>query len=170
MEIPEILRTINSPEIQAKLLPLKIIFGGIGLFFFGMIIFLSIRATWTMFMWFDVREFFTFRAFGLRKATGRWHKIMARLATADEAEYKLAIMEADNIVDEVLRKMNIAGENLTERLQKVSPAVLTNLQDVVKAHGVRDNIVHDPDYRLTLQEARNILAIYEATFQSWDII
>ncbi len=170
MEIFEILRNINSPEIQAKLLPVKIIFGGIGLFFFGMTIFLVSQASWTRFVWFDVREFFAFRAFGLRKATGRWRRTMARLTTANEAEYKLAIMEADSILDEVLRKMNIAGENLTERLEKISPVIIPNLTDIKRAHQVRNNIVHDPDYRLTLNEARTILAIYEAAFQSLDLI
>jgi len=38
---------------------------------------------------------------------------------------------------------------------------LPNLEEARAAHQTRNNIVHDPNYRLSLDEARKILAVYE---------
>ena len=59
---------------------------------------------------------------------------------------------------------------MAERLKNVTEAIIPNIQEVTKAHAVRNNIVHDPDYHLTLEETRKILTIYEDTFRALDLI
>jgi hypothetical protein len=46
-------------------------------------------------------------------------------------------------------------------LQKVTAGTLPNVEEVWEAHKIRNNIVHDPDYRLSLDEAKRALEIYE---------
>ena len=95
---------------------------------------------------------------------------MGRLETASEEEYKLAVIESDNMLDESLQRIGFAGETLADRLEKVTVAIVPNLPEVKEANRIRNNIVHDPSYRLTLSEAKRIIEIYQATFQSLDLL
>lgn len=90
-----------------------------------------------------------------------WAKITARLKAELESEWKIAIIEADSILNDILMRMGFGGETLGERLDKLTAAFLSNLQQVREAHKVCNNIVHDPDYRVSLDEAKRVVGIYE---------
>jgi len=113
-----------------------------------------------MLIW-DIVEFFSFRPYGIRKVEKDWAKITARLETDLESEWKLAIIEADSILNDILMKMGFAGETLGERLDRLTVVTLPNLQQIREAHKIRNNIVHDPDYRVSLDEAKMAVGIYE---------
>lgn len=161
--MPQDLQNIfNNPAFFTFLSALKIIFMLISAFFIAMIIFTFFRTTWfrRLTVW-DWREFTTYRPYGVRKLEKQWQKIKLRLETAAESEYKLAIIEADSMLDDILKRMGIGGESLGERFEKINTVTLPNLSEAQEAHKIRNNIVHDPDYRLSLDEAKKTLAIYE---------
>jgi hypothetical protein len=162
---------INDPGLQNTLLPFRVIFGTVGALLLLLCVFILIRTAWAKFAFlFDLTEFFTARPYGLRKMLGKWQKMQARLETANEAEYKLAIIEADNMLNDILVRLGFRGETLGDKLKTLTTGIIPNLDDVWKAHQIRNNVVHDPDYRLSLQEAQQALAIYEAVFANLDLI
>jgi hypothetical protein len=57
--------------------------------------------------------------------------------------------------------MGYVGETMGERMEKINVAVLPNIEDVWAAHKIRNNIVHDPDFRLSLDETKRAISIYE---------
>jgi hypothetical protein len=57
--------------------------------------------------------------------------------------------------------MGYAGETLGERLKNLTSATLSNIEEIKATHQVRNNIVHDPDYRLSLDDTRAALAVFE---------
>lgn len=113
----------------------------------------------------DVVEFFTYKPYGVKKMTKGWVRVVNRLEMPDSAEHKLALIEADDIVDNILRRMGYAGNDLGERLAHLTAMTLPNLNQLTQAHQVRNNIVHDPDYHLTLDQARKTLEVYEAALK-----
>lgn len=160
--LPQISQYLSSPIFSAFLSVLKIIFLVLSFIFFGYIIFALIRTTWLkrLFIW-DWQEFFTYKPYGVRRLVKQWQKVMARLDAGIESEYKLSVIEADSILDDILKRMGFGGETLGERLEKLTAATLPNLNDILEAHKTRNNIVHDPDYKLSLDEAKKTLAVYE---------
>jgi len=161
----DILNYLISPQItnSTTFLILKIIFIVISLALFGFIIFTLTGGTlWLkrLILW-DLQEIITFRPFGVRRIVKQWLGIKARLETGLEAEYKLAVIEADLMLDETLKRMGYGGETLGERLGKLTVISLPNLEEVKGAHKIRNNIVHDPDYRLSLNETKKVIAVYE---------
>ncbi|PIR71619.1 MAG: hypothetical protein COU43_01525, partial [Candidatus Nealsonbacteria bacterium CG10_big_fil_rev_8_21_14_0_10_37_25] len=84
-----------------------------------------------------------------------------RLETEMESEWKLAVIEADKIMDDILNRMGFGGKSLGERLGKLTAVSLPNIEEVKEAHKIRNNIIHDPTYRLSLEEAKRVIAIYE---------
>ncbi len=158
----DILNYLTTVQFTTTLLIVKIIFIIFSLFFFGFIIFALVKTLWLRrLIYWDLQEFFTFRPYGIRKIDKQWLKIKGRLDTGLEGEYKLAIIEADLLIDDILKKMGYGGETLGERLSKLTTVSLPNLETVKEAHKSRNNIVHDPDYRLPLDEARRTIEAYE---------
>lgn len=161
-KIISLISLIVAPPFAKWLFIPEILFLATALFFIVFIVFALIHTSWLKRLYlYDLQEFFRHRPFGARKVAKDWNKIKARLATGLEAEYKLAVLEADSVMDDVLKRMGFGGMSLGERLDKLTAVSLPNLDEVRLAHQTRNNIVHDPDYRLSLDEAKKTLAIFE---------
>ena len=157
-----VVRFILNPTFEGVFLYIKIIFIIISSFFALTIIIFLLRNTWLKrFILEDITEVFTARPYGAKKGFKEWTKIQKRLETEKEDEYKLALMEADDLLDDVLERTGHKGENIREKLKDLDSGTLSNIDQVREAHEVRNNVVHDPDYKLTLDIAKRALEIYE---------
>jgi len=111
-------------------------------------------------------------------ATGRvsaaaqaWQKIMARLESASEAEWKAAVLEADKMLEELVAQLYPhLGESLGERLKKVEPSDFPDLDAAWAAHKVRNQIAHEANYQLSAREARAALENYKKVFTSFQYL
>lgn len=157
------------------LTPGIILFSKIVVIVFALALFLSIcfflkRSSWAKFRFLmDFTEFLTYQPYGVKRLDKIWAKIAKRLETGSESEYKLAIIEADALLNEVLERTGLKGETLGERLKQLTVKILPNIEDAWEAHKMRNNIVHDPDYRFNLDQARKTLAIYEKSLQDLQV-
>lgn len=162
MDINTITQFIVSPHFSGWLLALKILFIAFSCIFLIFIFSGLLKTSWLKWrLLADLVEFFTYRPFGVKKLTKQWLAIAARLETGLESEYKLAVIEADSTFGDVLKAMGYGGETLGERLEKVTSAIVPNIEEVRQSHKIRNNIVHDPDYRLNLEETKKAITIYE---------
>lgn len=91
----------------------------------------------------------------------RWKKIVARLETGNESQYKVAVIEADAMADEMLAAIGYKGENMAERLAQIKPGQLDYLEELTQAHQIRNQIVHDAQFRVDKDLAKDTVAIYE---------
>ncbi|MDI6603011.1 MAG: hypothetical protein QME57_02745 [Patescibacteria group bacterium] len=162
LSFSELISFIISPKFTGWLLVLKIVFIFFSLIFLGFIIIASIKTTFLkeLIIW-NLKEFLTYRPFGLRKVEKEWQKIKRRLETEIESEWKLAVIEADKIMDNILNQKGFKKVSLDEKLDSLTPDSLSNIEEVKKAHKIRNNIIHDPNYRLSLEETKKVIAIYE---------
>lgn len=164
--IPKLISAILSPSFTGLLLALKLTFIFSTLIFLvGIIYFLINSSYFRYFIWYDVVEFLTYRPYGVKKIERVWQKTKARADTGLESEYKLAVMEADSMMDDILKRMGYSGETLGERLKALTAATILNIEEIKEAHKIRNSIIHDPDYRLSLDETRKVLAMYEQAFR-----
>ena len=159
--------TINAPGLQEVLFWPRIVLGGIGGLFFAAIIFFLIKSNWLNFTMFDVTAFAAFPGVRLRRTGKRWQAILARLESANEAEYKLAIMEADSMLADIFKKTSIAGDNIEAQLNNVPTTIVPNIAILKEAHTLRNTIVTNPDYGLSQHEAKQTLEIYETAFRDF---
>jgi len=150
---------------------LKILFLIISLFFLFGIVYFLLKTEWCKRLFLqDLVEFLSFKSYGLRKVSQTWKKIIKRLEKFSESETKLAIIEADDLLNEILERMGYSGETLGEKLKQLSEVILPNLDEVLEAHKIRSNIVHDPTYRLSFDEAKKVLKIYERALLNLEAI
>ena len=161
-DISNFINLLLSQQAQKIFLPLKIVLLVISFYFIGFIIFVLVKTRYLERLVIrDIINFFTLptlkEAKELRK---KWKSISQKLETGKEADYKLAVIEAHKMMEEKLTEMGYEGESLKERLEKVSEEIMPNLKEVKKVAQIRDNIVYDPDYKLTLDEAKKIIEVF----------
>lgn len=102
--------------------------------------------------------------------TGKWQEILKRLASAEEASYRLAVIEADKFFEEALRRLGYVGENFSDRLKQVHPTEIKNLNEVWQAHRVRNSLAHDADFKLSRGEAEKAVDAYERALRDLEVI
>lgn len=160
-----------AAQSQGIFLVSKIFFIIISLLFLAAIIYV-VRSSgyFQIRFWQDLTEIFTYKPYGAGRIVKKWNKIKSRLDLPSESEHKLAVIEADDILDDILKRMGYKGETLGDRLKQLTPAQFSGLEQLMEAHKIRNNIVHDPDYRLSLDQARKTLEIYEKAFQDLQAI
>lgn len=128
----------------------------------GFLVFFLLKTKWFrwLILW-DLKEYLTYRHHGLPKIEKKWVKIKERLELATEPEAKLAIIEAGSLLDGILKSEGFAGKTLGERLARLNVNIISNVEEVKEAYKIHSNIIHDPSYRLDMEEAKNILDEYE---------
>jgi len=85
----------------------------------------------------------------------KWLEILTRVKTYDGMI--LAVIDADKLLDEALRKRNYRGKTMGERLVAAQHDIHDN-DAVWYAHKLRNRLVHDSTVRLRKNEAKNALA------------
>lgn len=105
-----------------------------------------------------------------RRSVRAWRQIQKRLELGGEANSKLALIEADKILDELLKIAGYKGETMADRLKKITAAQLSNIEAIWQAHKIRNRLVHEPDYHLSDAEARIAINIYKKSFQEMGLI
>lgn len=90
----------------------------------------------------------------------KWKEIEQLTGQNNEISYKLAIVEADKLLDHVLKSMMISGKDFGERLKVIS----YKYPDVKRAwfgHKIRNFLVHEASYHLDKKTAREALASFK---------
>jgi hypothetical protein len=93
-----------------------------------------------------------------------WEAIAKRLTSKDEANYKLSVIEADKLLDTVLKKLTIPGETMGERLKAIPRSQLPSLDNVWQAHRLRNHLVHTTEFVLTEGKSKQAIDIYKQAF------
>ena len=70
----------------------------------------------------------------------------------------------------MVRNIGGQGNTLGERLASLPPGSIQHLDELWAAHKVRNNIVHDPDYRLTQEKAREVASQYEEVLKEFEVL
>ncbi len=78
---------------------------------------------------------------------------------------KLAVIEADKLLDGVLKSMLIPGETLGERL-KAAQYSYPNIKNVWPAHKLRNQLVHDATFEITASQARRAMADFKSALHT----
>ncbi len=100
----------------------------------------------------------------------RFADIKKHIVSNNPNDWKLAIIEADIILDETLKKAGYAGTSLGERLRSITPTQLQSLDDAWQAHKIRNQIAHGgADFILTRRLAEGTIKQYQRVFVELDV-
>ena len=101
----------------------------------------------------------------------RWEVVVRHSESENPADWRLAIIEADNMLDEMVKSMGYVGENLGERLRVIEPSDFETLNQAWEAHRVRNRIVHEGStFELTRMEMDRVITLYQNVFNEFEYI
>lgn len=101
----------------------------------------------------------------------RWQLIGKYYNSASQADWKLAILEADIMLFEVLNKSGFQGYSIGEMLKFTDKSKLSTLDLAWRAHKIRNEIAHQGlDYVLTRSKVDEAIADYEKVFEELNFI
>lgn len=105
---------------------------------------------------------------GIRK----WQQVEAHASSPNSHEWRLAILEADIILDELVYKhFGEFGDTMGERLKKVDRSDFQTIDKAWEAHRIRNAIAHEgSSFELSERGLRNILKLYEEVFKEFNYI
>ncbi len=98
---------------------------------------------------------------GEERLNKKWQNILKRLERGDDANLKLAVIEADNIFADILKRMSLPGETFEDRLGQFEKHELQSVDLVWEAHRLRDFIVHEPKVPISREQAETAVKYYE---------
>ena len=106
-----------------------------------------------------------------RKKNDKWERVLALGFSSNASDWRLAIIEAETILEDMLIVLNYPGQSVADRLKTVDPADFKTVQQAWEAHLIRNRIAHDgSDFKLDQDEARRVLGLYERVFKEFDYI
>ena len=79
-------------------------------------------------------------------------------------------MEGEKLIDDILIRMGLGSGTMDDRLERASMEEIPNLQDLVKARSLCQDIARDPDYRLNKENAEDTIGIFEKTLIALQIL
>lgn len=101
----------------------------------------------------------------------RFEHIQSLVSSANQNEWRTAILEADILLDDLLTKQGYVGAGVGEKLKAVDPTHFKTHKDAWEAHKVRNQIAHEGSaFDLTETLTRRTIAHYEAVFREFKVI
>ncbi|MCA9360539.1 hypothetical protein H6785_02305 [Candidatus Nomurabacteria bacterium] len=100
----------------------------------------------------------------------RLQDVITHSTSDNPNDWRLAIIEADIILDDILKKRGYVGNSLGERLKGISSNQLATINDAWEAHIVRNKIAHQgADFVLTKRIVEETIARYKRVFNEFGV-
>lgn len=154
------------PEFTGLLLFVKIIFIIITAVLAINIFFLIAHSSW--FSWrykMDYHEFKGFKPLEAAEMSQKWKKIEERMKTKSEAEYKLAVLESEDLLKQALKMDGYDGDTIEQQLAKADSSDISSTARVLKAHSFRNKIVAEQGLKVNFGEARDAVDSFKKAFE-----
>lgn len=101
----------------------------------------------------------------------KWEKIIKLSESENTSDWRLAVIESDIILDELLDKLQLPGETMGEKLKAVEQSDFTTIDSAWEAHKFRNMIAHEgSDFLVNQREIRRIISLYEVVFKEFFLV
>src|SRR3989344_8784105 len=77
---------------------------------------------------------------GKRRRLRAWNQIIKRMRTDDLSNWKMAILEADRLMDDLLKAAGYRFDTADERFKQIKPEELSNAPQIQEVHRVRNRV------------------------------
>lgn len=99
----------------------------------------------------------------------RWEEVESMLGKGSEMTDKVAILEADKLLDHALKAMSMPGTTLGERL-KVATYKFPNLHRVWWSHKLRNQLVHEASFSVSHRTAKSAINGFEKALKELGVL
>lgn len=176
-QIVEYLQTASAPGTYDQLFHRWSVFVAFSLFIslllMALIIYCSIRI-------FQVRQMERKRFAAMQRTVAshdvpktqlRWNRILEQARSEDPQSWRLAILEGDIMLNELLDTLGYRGETMADKMKGVDRANFNTIDLAWEAHKIRNSIAHAGQaHQINSREARRVITLYERIFREFRFI
>ena len=101
----------------------------------------------------------------------RWVKTLNYTFSENAGDWKLAVLEADSMLEELMGQLGFKGDTLGDKLKSANQDNFRSLTSAWEVHNIRNRVAHEGvNFELTQREAKRIISIYEQIFRDFGYI
>lgn len=101
----------------------------------------------------------------------RWRQVLYLLFSTSPNDWKLAVIEADTMLEILMGELGYKGENLGEKLKSAGEKNFRHLGTAWEVHTIRNRVAHEGSvFELSHHEAKRVIALYEQIFREFGYI
>lgn len=99
----------------------------------------------------------------------KWQSVLVHINSQNPSDWKLAILECDIMLSDILEKMGYMQPSIGDKLKSIEPSDFTNIEAAWEAHKIRNQIAHEgSDFAINEREAKRVIGLYEAVFREFE--
>ena len=101
----------------------------------------------------------------------KWVEVQKHISSMNPSDWRMAILEADILLYEMLDQIGYDGDTIAEKLKAIEPSDFNTLDLAWRAHKVRNAISHEgSSYEMSYQQAKNTIELYQKVFEEFYFI
>lgn len=101
----------------------------------------------------------------------RWNRVLDQANSSNPEGWRLAILEADIMLNELIDVQGYKGETIADKMKQVDRANFNSIDDAWEAHKIRNRVAHEGTaHELSHREVRRVIALYERVFREFGLI
>ncbi len=101
----------------------------------------------------------------------RWARVLEQAHSDNDQSWRLAILEADIMLNELLDTLGYRGETMADKMKTADRATFATIDLAWEAHKVRNRIAHSGvAHELNSREVRRIISLYERVFREFHFV
>ena len=101
----------------------------------------------------------------------KWQDVIVHINSANPSDWKLAILECDIMLSDILEKMGYMQVSIGDKLKSIEPSDFTNIEAAWEAHKIRNQIAHEgSEFMISEREAKRVIGLYELVFREFNYI
>jgi hypothetical protein len=101
----------------------------------------------------------------------RWNRIVEQARGESEQGRRLAILEADIMLNELLDTLGLKGETIADKMKRADRVSFRTIDLAWEAHKIRNKIAHEgAGWHLSEEETQRVIALYERVFREFHFV
>src|SRR3989344_1897707 len=101
----------------------------------------------------------------------QWERILSHVESINENDWRLAILEADIMLNTLLDNMGLPGDTIADKLKMVEKSDFVTIDNALEAHKIRNQIAHEgATFVINQHEVRRVIGLYQTVFEEFRII
>ena len=100
----------------------------------------------------------------------RWDHVMDQLSSGTEQGWRVAILEADIMLKDLLDSLGYRGETLADQMRQVNRGDFKSIDLAWEAHRARNRVAHTQGGGIDQHEARRVIGLYAQVFKEFEFL
>lgn len=101
----------------------------------------------------------------------KWQRVSTHASSESPNDWRIAIMEADIMLDDLLDSLGYTGTTIADKLKTARPEAFRSIEDAWEAHKVRNEIAHrGSDFVLTKRATQETMQRYQHVFEEFQFV